>query len=79
MENTGVKAELAKLQRDFVLIPCDKANSNIIIFCKHHYLERHRRKLGIDTKDSEEIKNSPYRRVDKYSRITIFIWYTQDA
>ena len=39
LNKAAVKEELAKLQRDFVFIPVDKAANNVSIICKKYYIE----------------------------------------
>ena len=38
-DDDKAKAELKRLQNDFVIVPIDKAANNISFICKQHYAE----------------------------------------
>ena len=38
-KNIDVKAELIKLHKDFVMVPIDRASSNVSFICKNHYAD----------------------------------------
>ena len=44
-KNEDVKAELTKLYKDFVVVPIDKASSNVSFICKNHYADVIKREL----------------------------------
>ena len=49
LNQPDVKDALEKLHADFVLVPADKAASNVIIVCKKYYIETLVNELGINT------------------------------
>ena len=47
LELNSVKECLNEFQEKYVLVPADKAANNIIVICKHHYLEAICKELGL--------------------------------
>lgn len=45
-----VKRSLDSLHDNFARVPADNANGNIVIICKHFYMQVVNKKLGIDNK-----------------------------
>ena len=39
LKDCNAKAELNKLHQDFIIVPIDKASSNVAFICKRHYAE----------------------------------------
>ena len=60
-----MKAYLEQLQKDFVLVPTDKAGNNIAVVCKKFYIEKSMEELKI-FKDSNKnaFSANPYVPID---------------
>ena len=44
-KNEDAKAELIRLHKDFIVVPIDKASSNVSFICKNHYADIIKREL----------------------------------
>ena len=49
LNDPDVKDTLSRLQDEFVLVPADKADNNVIVVCKKYYIETLMKELGINT------------------------------
>jgi hypothetical protein len=63
LHQNDVKTYLEQLQKDFVLVPTDKAGNNIAVVCKNFYIE----------KSMEETK-SIQRFKEKYNLLQILMF-----
>ena len=70
-KNEDAKAELTKLHRDFVVVPIDKASSNVSFICKNHYADVIKRELKFSVhqdntlSDTYENRNTPANNIIK--------------
>ena len=61
LDQSDVKDTLHKLQTNYVLVPADKAASNVIIVCKKYYIDTLVKELGIN---NVNINNPTYIPID---------------
>ena len=48
-DDPDVAAELAEIHEKFVIVPADKASSNIVFVCKTHYMNCLMEQLSMNT------------------------------
>ena len=68
LDRPDVKDTLHKLQTNYVLVPADKAASNVIIVCKKYYIDTLVKELGIN---NVNISNPTYIPLDNSFETTV--------
>ena len=59
LDQPDVKNTLRKLHSSYVLVPADKAASNVIVMCKKYYIHTLVEKLGINNPNNNNLMYTP--------------------
>ena len=62
-KNEDAKAELIRLHKDFVMVPIDKASSNVSFICKNHYADVIKKDLKFSV-NREDTSGDTYENIN---------------
>ena len=63
-KNEDAKAELIRLHRDFVVVPIDKASSNVSFICKNHYADVIKTELKFSVNQENTLGGDTYENIN---------------